>query len=355
MNQQIYHHPSDRPARSRLTAWKYAARATFIALALVACYFGIRSTAAHGTVTLDSPAVSEEAISGEWIIESKPASDSLFLTVQRGGDGNGRHFHSTSSFDIKQDSLKGLSAATMQSNGSPVQFQIVRDAGTFNCEGWFKNGNGSGHFTFAPSQAFASQMEGLGYGHLTDEQLFSLAVIDVHLAFIRELSALGYDHLSLDNLIAMRIHGAGPQFINEVKAAGYDHLPVDELIAMRIHGVTPDYIREVKSLGYDRPQIDQLVAMRIHGVSPDFIRSLGEFGYERPPIDELIAMRIHGVSTDFIKEIKAQGYDRVPIDQLVAMRIHGVSAAYIEKMKARGFNDLTIDKLIELRIHGFDK
>lgn len=353
MNRSDLHHTSGRPAGA--SAWKHALRATCIALALLACYIGIRSTAAHETPPTELSVAPQDAINGEWIIETKSGSDGLYLTVQRNDSGNGRHFHSTSSFDIKQDSIKGLSLATMRGNGSPVQFQIVRDAGTFNCEGWFKNGNGSGHFTFAASQSFAAQMESLGYGKLTDEQLFSLAVIDVHLAFIRELSALGYDHLSLDNLIAMRIHGAGPQFISELKAIGYDHPQVDELVAMRIHGATPDYVREVKSLGYDKPQIDQLVAMRIHGVSTDFIRGLQELGYERPPIDELVAMRIHGVTTDFIKEIKAQGYDRVPVEQLVAMRIHGVSAAYIEKMKARGITDLTIDKLIEMRIHGFDK
>jgi hypothetical protein len=355
MNRSRSHHTSDQPSRLSRAPWKRALYATLVALALLVCYVGIRSTAAHEAATVAAVVAPQNAISGEWIIETRSASDNLYLTIQRGDKGEGRHFHSSSSFDIKQDSLKGLSVATMRSNGSPVQFQIVRDAGTFNCEGYFKNGNGSGHFTFAPSQSFAAQMESLGYGKLTDEQLFSLAVIDVQLAFVRDLAALGYDHLSLDNLIAMRIHGAGPQFISEIKAAGYDRLPVDELIAMRIHGVTPDYIREVKSLGYDKPEIDQLVAMRIHGVSAEFMRGLQELGYERPPIDDLVAMRIHGVSTEFIKEIKAQGYDRVPVDQLVAMRIHGVNAAYIEKMKARGLSDLTIDKLIELRIHGFDK
>jgi hypothetical protein len=285
----------DQPVRTTQTAWKHALRATLIALALLVCYMGIRSTAAHETMVSESISAAQDAITGEWIIETKPASDAVYLTVQRGGKGE--HFHSTSSFDIKQDSLKGLSQAMMQSNGSPVQFQIVRDAGTLNCEGWFKNGNGSGHFSFAANRNFASQMSSLGYGRLDDEKLFSLAVLNVDLAFIRDLAALGYDHLELDQLIAMRIHGAGPQFINEVKAAGYDRLPVDELIAMRIHGVTPDYMKEVKSLGYEKPEIDQLVAMRIHGVSTEFMRGLQAYGYERPPIDELVAMRIHGVQT----------------------------------------------------------
>jgi len=319
---------SDQPARRAATGWQHALRATCMALALLACYFGMRSTAAHETARPEVAAAAQEAMTGEWIIESKAGSDSLYLTVQRGGNGNGRHFHSTSSFDIKQDSLKGLNQATMQSSaGSPVQFQIVRDAGTFNCEGWFKNGNGSGHFSFAASQAFAGQMESLGYGKLTDEQLFSLAVLDVHLNFIRELSALGYDHLSLDNLIAMRIHGAGPPFINELKAAGYDRLPVDQLIAMRIHGVTPDYIKEVRALGYEKPQIDQLVAMRIHGVSTEFMRGLQEFGYERPSIDDLVAMRIHGVKTEFIKELRELGYDAAAIADLHTRGVVGGPAA----------------------------
>ena len=37
----------------------------------------------------------------------------------------------------------------MSASGNVVQFQLKRDAGTFNFEGWFKAGNGSGHFTFS--------------------------------------------------------------------------------------------------------------------------------------------------------------------------------------------------------------
>src|SRR5262249_20221232 len=142
---------------------------------------------------LGATLIAPDGITGEWVIEAKPGSDSVYLTIQRHGDGE--HFRSTSSFDLKQDSLKGLSSAAMQGSGSPVQFQIVRDAGIFNCEGWFKGGRGSGHFTFAASPSFAGQMDGLGYGRLSDEKLFSLAVLDVGLTFIRDLAALGYDHL----------------------------------------------------------------------------------------------------------------------------------------------------------------
>src|SRR4029077_1953692 len=126
--------------------------------------------------------------------------------TERGGQ------HSSSS-DIRPDALRGLNIAQAAGSSSAVNFQIVRDAGTLNCEGWFKNGNGSGHFTFTPNQNFANEMRSLGYQNMTDETLFWMAVHDISMQFIRELSALGYDHLSTDNLFAMRIHGATPEFI----------------------------------------------------------------------------------------------------------------------------------------------
>ncbi|HKP14130.1 MAG TPA: hypothetical protein VJZ91_18560, partial [Blastocatellia bacterium] len=95
-----HHRTSDQAASRSGAAWKHALRATFVALALLACYVGIRSTtAAHETGTAEPSAAvaAQDAITGEWIIESKSSSDSLYLTVQRGGNGNGRHFHSTSS------------------------------------------------------------------------------------------------------------------------------------------------------------------------------------------------------------------------------------------------------------------
>ncbi|HVG17659.1 MAG TPA: hypothetical protein VNI02_01300 [Blastocatellia bacterium] len=294
---------------------RYFTRAVVVALASLLCYGSISSTSA------------QEAITGQWIIEpdrgKERRADSVHLTIQRSQNGRG-NFNSTD--NVKLENFRGLTQTQMAGSGSAVQFQIVRDAGVLNCEGWFKDGRGSGHFTFAPDGGFASEMQGLGYGNMSEEKLFTLAVLDVGRAFIRELAALGYDRLPVDNLVAMKIHGATPQFISELRAVGYDH-----------------------------PAVDQLIAMRIHGAIPEFIRDLQAEGYNRPPIDQLVAMRIHGVSTDFIKELKQLGYDQVPVEQLVAMRIHGVSAAFIQKMKDRGLKDLSVEELVRLRIHGFDK
>lgn len=294
---------------------RYFMRAAVVALVTMLCYGSISSTSA------------QDAITGQWVIEfdrgKERGTDSVHLTIQRSRNGRGS-FNSTNSAKVEE--FRGLTQAQIAGSGATVQFQIVRDAGVFNCEGWFKDGRGSGHFTFAPDRSFAAEMQGLGYGNLSDEKLFTLAVLDVSRLFIRELAALGYDRLSVDQLAAMRIHGATPQFITELRG-----------------------------LGYERPSVDHLVAMRIHGASPEFIRSLQAEGYDRVAIDQLIAMRIHGVSPGFIKELKELGYDRVPVSQLVAMRIHGVNVAFIQKMKDRGVQNLSVDELLRLRIHGFDK
>jgi hypothetical protein len=181
-------------------AFKCGVRISLIVTALFVGYNTAATTAA------------QEAITGEWIINAKPGTDSVHLTIQR---NEGRHMNMNSTDNIRPESIRGLSQAMMAGSGSPVQFQIVRDAGTFDCEGWFKAGRGSGHFTFTPSQSFVSEMQSLGYNNLSNEKVFSMAVLDVSRAFVRDLSALGYERLPVDQLIAMRIHGASPQFIGE--------------------------------------------------------------------------------------------------------------------------------------------
>jgi hypothetical protein len=46
---------------------------------------------------------------------------------------------------------------------------LKRDAGTFSFEGWFKEGIGSGHFTFSPSSSFANELARQGFGKPNDE------------------------------------------------------------------------------------------------------------------------------------------------------------------------------------------
>ena len=110
----------------------------------------------------------QDTTANQWLIEFRPDQPKLRLTMRY------RHevspgFHSETEFGITLDQLTGLAREQVMSSGTNVNFQLKRDAGTFNFEGWFKEGNGSGHFTFTPNSSFASELARQGFGKPTDE------------------------------------------------------------------------------------------------------------------------------------------------------------------------------------------
>src|SRR5262245_15221013 len=130
-------------------------------------------------VSLSSSTVAQRQFAGQWIIEfnsvkSVPGRVQLSLQYETENGGHSNHSHM-----IASEQLQGLSEAQAMSAGATVQFQIRRDAGVFNCEGWFREGKGSGHFVFAGNQRYVSELRRLGYETPTDEQLFHLGLGDV--------------------------------------------------------------------------------------------------------------------------------------------------------------------------------
>lgn len=238
-----------------------------------------------------STAQDDERITGQWLVE-REGGESARLTLSRRTERGGTH---ESSFDIPLEQLVGLGRESFASSGARAQFKIRRDAGTFYCEGWLNNGAGSGHFTFAPSSIYLTEMRKLGYEEFSGEELLALALHDVSLRFAGELYALGYTRLGFGQLQAMRVHGVTTDFIIELKMLGYDFIPVNELVAMRVHNVTTEFIEELQSLGYFRVTVNQLVAMRIHGVTASFIEEVKARGYTNLSIQQLINMKIHGL------------------------------------------------------------
>src|SRR4051812_14348835 len=80
----------------------------------------------------------QSRFTGQWLVDSKWGSDQTYLELrQESWEGHGSW---NSSFNIQLSDLRGLNQSQVSSNGSVVQFQLVRDAGTLNCEGWFKDG-----------------------------------------------------------------------------------------------------------------------------------------------------------------------------------------------------------------------
>jgi hypothetical protein len=260
------------------------------------------------------------SIAGQWTIGGSTVQDKAQLTITR----NSANHNMNSSSPVALSDLRGLTQAQLGSTGSNVRFEIARDAGTLRFEGFVRSGGGGGTFVFSPNADFARQMGSLGYSDLNDEQVFTMAVHDISLAYVRDLHALGVRPESSGQLVTMRIHNVTPEYVRDFQGLGYTNLTPEKLVTMRIHNVTVGFARELQSLGYNSVSPEQMVTMQIHGASTDFIKEVVSLGYSHPAIEQLVTMRIHGVTPDFIRKTRSQGLGNLPIEQLVALKIHGI-------------------------------
>jgi len=284
---------------------------------------------------------------GDWIIKRSQEAGKIDFSLIESHKGG----HSSTESDWPLSAFQGLDIS--KAGRQDVHFIIARDAGTFDCEGFLKDGEGAGLFHFSPDAKYPSEMHAIGFGGIDDEKQFSMALQDVSVAFAKQMQNEHLQGLDTDKLIAFKIFGVDSAFINQLRAAGLKAVDSDNLVAFRIHGVTPEMVRYLHQAGYT-PDEDTLIAMRIHGVTPDFMEQLKKEGYNHVSLDDLIAFRIHGVSPEFIQKLKELGYKHPDTDQLIAMRIHGVTPQFIAGLQARGMQNLTIDQLLAMRIHGIN-
>jgi hypothetical protein len=256
-------------------------------------------------ITYSNP---QETTANQWLIEYRTGEENVHLTMRYTRKRDNSFGYSDTGFMIGPDRLVGLTREQAMSAGTNVRFQLKRDAGTFNFEGWFKEGNGSGHFTFSPNASFAAELNKQGYGTPTAEQQLSMAMQDAGFDLINELKAQGYEQPTLDQLVKMGNHGLRVEYVQGLKQLGYSLKSVDFLIKMRDHGVTPSFIRELAGLGYTGLAPEELIRTRDHGVTPRFINEFMAAGYSKLTLNEWITLRDHGVSTKFIQEFEALGY-----------------------------------------------
>jgi hypothetical protein len=319
----------------------------------------------------------EKSITGQWAIEALEDGNSLSTALTRTSQAGGRD---TRYFKLAVGELTGLSREQILSgSGERVRFQLRRPAGTFDFEGTFAAGKGSGSFVFTADENFIATMRHGGYGEALKRNLFGFAIGNfrgdvaaeftalgvetpspeqmellstqaVSASFIRELKALGYEPRSIDQLINLRRHGASAEYVRALMAAGFERPTLEQLISLRIHGVSLRFIEELRMLGFEPRSVEQLISLRVHGASVEFIKTVAALGYERPTLDQLIAMRIHGVTPRFIEELKSLGYERVPLDKLISMKIHGVTLDFIRELRSQGYTDVPLDRLFDVRM-----
>jgi hypothetical protein len=293
-----------------------------------------------------------------------------------------RTAHSSSNYGRTIDlaELQGLDRAMLDGGGSaPVHFRLVRDAGTFGCEGVAWRGTGAGTCRFAPGADFAAELGRGGYGTPGDVQLFHLAMGDIGRLYVRTLAqqnyarptvaelvdagdhgagisylsgmgALGYHVGTLPALVRLRDHGVGPDYVRSVVASGLGDLPPDTLVRMRDHGVSAQYIGELRRLGYGGLGVERLIALRDHGISADYVGALSRSGLGALSLEDLVRMRDHGVSADYVAGLREAGYAHFGPAELVRLRDNGVSSDFARRAGAGG--RLSVDELIRLRNGG---
>ena len=330
------------------------------ALAAVALLSALLLACVGSRGLTDSVSVSaaQERFEGQWLVEYRTDEGKTSLTLRhresrRDEDGRRHTGEWNNTRNIDPANLRGLtSEQALSSQGTNVRFDIRREAGTFACEGWFKQGSGSGHFTFVPDQGFAAELSRRGVGTPDSRQLFSLAMADVGLALLDELSTQGYERPNVEQLVRMGDHGVRADYVRGMGAAGYRLRTIEALVKMRDHGVTPEYVRGLREYGYTDLAAEELLGARDHGITPAFIRELQSAGYKAPALEGLIRVRDHGVSASYIKALRDEGYTSLALEELVRMRDHGVTSEFVTELKGLGYTRLSTDELVRMRDHG---
>lgn len=301
-----------------------------------------------GRSSLFTAAAAEESqLSGEWTAEidrSKPAE--IHMTFHRRSEKGG---FSMSGDTIALNEMKGLTAEIAFSPKTRVTFSLVREAGTFACEGFFNQGRGAGFWTFTPNQSFVSAMNGRGYSNLTEDNVLWAAWNNLTTKFIEDLKSAGYDQLKFEELLRAASHEITPEFIREMRSAGFDKLSMEQLIRARNHDITSQYVSEVRSMGFDKQSLESLIRFRNHDITKEFIAQMGSAGFKELSIEQLIRLKNHDITAEFINGIKAEGFSDISPDTAIRLKNSEVDQAFIKRVKARGLTNLTPEQLIRLR------
>ncbi|MCA1568353.1 MAG: hypothetical protein LC803_22445 [Acidobacteria bacterium] len=314
-------------------------------LAFSACAFADVKSA--GKVGGSHAVQAQNTITGQWTAEiSRSKPDEIQMTYHRRSESGGFNM---SGARVSLGEMQGLTSEAAFSARANVNFNVVREAGTFACEGYFREGKGAGFWTFTPSRSFVSAMRERGYGDLSDEDMLRAALNNLTTNFIEDLKSAGYDRLEFKQLLRAASHGVTPEFIREMKSAGYQGLSMEELVRARNHNINGQYVKEVRAMGFDKQPLEKLIRLRNHRITREFINSMRAAGFDGLSIEELIRLRNHEITPEFVSGVKAEGYPNIPVETAIRLKNHEIDGGYIKRVKARGFTDLTLEQIIRLR------
>lgn len=276
--------------------------------------------------------VAQEIVTGTWKADvrseksDKENVDKIHLSFTRRTE-NGRNQNGSS---IAYKDLQGLSREQAMQDGK-VNFRLVREAGTIDCEGTFAGGKGSGTFRFTPDQSFVSAMRAKGFDfeketskHGDDDdvsnRLMAAAFLNVTTALADDLLSANFGKLDTDDLFKAAIFKVDSKFMVEMKNSGFPDLKFEDLVKARIFKIDADYVKQVHEMGFSDHGFEGLVKFRIFKVTPEYLNELKAAGLSNMDSEDIVKCRIFKIDPEFVRKARATN-PNVTIEDLVKMKI----------------------------------
>ncbi len=263
---------------------------------------------------------------GTWKAKvSKKSNQKLNISFykEKNTSSENRKRYSISGSNFKISDLQGLTENQINGSNIPVNFSIVREAGTIQFSGTFNQGKGEGNYTFTADSNFISAMAGLGFNNISDEKLFSSAVLNVKTATVSDLRASGLQNIDLDDVFKATIFKIDSNYITEMNSAGFSNLDMDDLVKGRIFKIDANYAREVLAMGFGKQDLEELVKFRIFKVTPQFLSEMKSEGYAKLDAEQVVKLRIFKIDAKFIQKAREKGYANPSVEELVELKIFG--------------------------------
>ena len=275
--------------------------------------------------------VAQEAVTGTWKADVRSEKDDkenvgkIHLSFTRRTE-NGRN-QNGSSFAYSE--LQGLSREQAMQDGK-VNFRLVREAGTIDCEGTFSGGRGTGTFRFMPDQSFIGAMRAKGFDfeketgkHGDDDvssRLMSAAFVNVTTALADDLLSANFGKLDVDDLFKAAIFKVDSKFMVEMKNSGFPNLTFEDLVKARIFKIDADYVKQVHEMGFSDHGFEGLVKFRIFKVTPEYLNELKAAGLSKMDSEDIVKCRIFKIDPEFVRKARATD-PNVTVEDLVKMKI----------------------------------
>jgi hypothetical protein len=269
------------------------------------------------------------------------------VRIEFRGDDND-HDWSSSSDDFK---LSELSSVPRDQKGD---FVITRDAGTMKFSGKFDGNEGLGHYKFVANKEFTDYVGNEGITDMDYQDEFAFFIININKAYVHMLKDNGYGHISKDEMISMAALKVDEPFIKYWKQNGYPDISAEQLVSAKALGVDGEYVKEIHEAGYPKISYDQLISFKAQGITGAYIRGLKKAGKVEgkdngenglPSAEDISSYKALDVDSTYIEGLKNAGYTNVPFNELTSMKALGITPEYVKEFAAIGYKDMSTNEL----------